>query len=208
MTDLNKNILIIPNLGKEDDPIITFTGQNANPITLRVLDSAISFEGTVNSDLLKINDISTNVLEIKGSFSHEGLNPTTGTNLDQVKIITKSLVLTTNWQDTGIQSTDLETGTYILQFYANDANVGGINSNEYYSGILSWYSSTTYADSNLPTDELILHRAGASRSNYEIYLRTYRLDNQYLKLQISVNTDRDPEMAEPSNYVFKFRRIL
>jgi len=208
MTDLNKNILIVPNLGKEDDPIITFTGQNANPITLRVLDGSISFEGTINADLLKINDTSSNVVEIKGSFSHEGLSPTNGTNLDQVKVITKSLVLTTAWQDTGIQSTDLETGTYILQFYANDSNVGGINANEYYSGILSWYSSTTYADSNIPTDELVLHRAGASRSNYEIYLRTYRLDNQYLKLQIAVNTERDPQMAEPSNYVFKFRRLL
>lgn len=208
MSDLNKNIIITPNLGTENDPIITFTGQNANPIILRVLDSAISFEGVTNSNLLKINDTLTNVLEIKGSFSHNGLNPTNGTNLDQVKVITKSLILTTEWQDTGIQSTDLETGTYILQFYANDSHVGGVNTNEYYSGLLSWYSSTTYADSNLPTDELVLHRAGASQSNHEIYLRTFRVDNQYLKLQITVNTVGDLQMVEPSNYVFKFRRMI
>lgn len=61
MSDLNKNILITPNKGKVDDPIITFTGRNNTSISLKVLDEGtVSFEG-VNGQLLGIAETGINL---------------------------------------------------------------------------------------------------------------------------------------------------
>jgi hypothetical protein len=143
---------------------------------------------------------------LTGTLSHTGLVSTDGTNVDQTKTITKSLTMTTDWQDTGIKSTDLVTGTYVVQLIANDTGSGGTNNNEYYSGTMSWYSGDTNSALEMPTDEIVLHRAGGSGDG-ALYLRTFRTpaanpDN--LKLQIYSNTAN----ASASNYVFKFRRII
>lgn len=141
-----------------------------------------------------------------GTITHNGLVPSAGTEIDQVTQFTKSITLTTNWQDTGIKSTDLATGTYIIQLYANDAGSGGTNNNEYYSGTMSWYSGTTDSSNPMPTDEIVLHRAGGSGDG-QLYLRTYRTalaDPDDLKLQIFSNSAN----ISASNYVFKFRRML
>jgi hypothetical protein len=140
------------------------------------------------------------------TITHSGLILTEGTNIDQLKTITKSLTLTTDWQDTGIKGTDLATGTYIVQLFANDLGSGGTNNNEYYSGTLSWYSDNTNSALELPTDEVVLHRAGASGDG-ALYLRTFRTptaDPNNLKLQIYSNSAN----ASASNYVFKFRRMI
>jgi hypothetical protein len=143
---------------------------------------------------------------LTGTLSHTGLVSTDGTNVDQTKTITKSITMTTDWQDTGIKSTDLATGTYVVQLIANDTGSGGTNNNEYYSGTMSWYSGDTNSALEMPTDEIVLHRAGGSGDG-ALYLRTYRTptanpDN--LKLQIYSNTAN----ASAANYVFKFRRII
>lgn len=125
---------------------------------------------------------------------------------DAVTTITKTITLSTDWQDTGIKSTDLDTGTYIVQLIANDMGSGGTNNNEYYSGTMSWYSGTTNSALEMPTDEIVLHRAGASGEG-ALYLRTYRTptaDPDNLKLQIYSNTAN----ASAANYVFKFRRMI
>jgi hypothetical protein len=132
--------------------------------------------------------------------------PSEGTDIDQILSLTKSLTLTTDWQDTGIKSTDLATGTYMVQLVANDIASGGTNNNEYYSGTMSWYSGNTDSGMELPTDEIVLHRAGGSGDG-ALYLRTYRTpsaDINNLKLQIYSNTAN----ASAANYVFKFRRII
>lgn len=124
-----------------------------------------------------------------------------GIEIDQLKTITKSLTLTMDWQDTGINGTDLSSGTYAIQLFANDS----VNINEYYSGILSWYSGSTQTLSEMPSDEINLHRAGGSNEGIEIYLRTLRTDSPgILKLQIYSNY----EFASAYNYVFKFRRLI
>lgn len=154
----------------------------------------------------------TGTLVINGNITHNGLVASEGTGIDQVKTITKSITLTTDWQDVGINSTDLSTGTYIVQLVANDLGSGGSNINEYYSGTMSWYSGDTDSGVDMPTDEIILHRAGASREinniNYSnLYLRTFRTptaDTSNLKLQIYSNSAN----ASSANYVFKFRRLI
>lgn len=125
---------------------------------------------------------------------------------DLITTFTKSLTLSEDWQDTGISHDDLLTGTYLIQLFANDTGAGGTNSYEYYSGTMSWYAGTTNSSAELPTDEIQLHRAGAS-GEAGLYLRTYRsaaVDGTNLKLQIYSNT------ANPSasNYVFKFRKMM
>lgn len=125
---------------------------------------------------------------------------------DPITVFTKSITLTTDWQDTGIKSTDLATGTYMVQLVANDTGSGGTNNNEYCSGTMSWYSGDTNSAMELPTDEITLHRAGGSGDG-ALYLRTYRTataDPDNLKLQIYSNTAN----ASAANYVFKFRRII
>ena len=141
-----------------------------------------------------------------GTLSHNGLVPTEGTAIDQVKTFTKSLTLSTDWQDVGINANNLATGTYMVQLFANDTSSGGTNNNEYYSGIMSWYAGDTNSSAELPTDEITLHRAGGS-GDAGLYLRTYRTasaDTNNLKLQIYSNIDN----ASAANYVFKFRRMI
>jgi hypothetical protein len=140
------------------------------------------------------------------TVSHSGLITTSGTNVDQVITFTKSLTLSTDWQDVNIDSNDLATGTYIIQLYANDTSAGGTNINEYYSGIMSWYSGSTNSSLELPTDEVALHRAGAS-GDAGLYLRTFRSQSNNadaLRLQIYSNQAN----ASASNYIFKFRRVI
>lgn len=165
---------------------------------------------TKNSSLYAVDVRRSNTtvggIKLDGSIVHTGLSPTDGTNIDQIKTLTKSLTLTTDWQDTGIKSTDLATGTYLVQLFANDTGSGGTNSNEYYSGTMSWYSGDTNSGLELPTDEIVLHRAGGSGEG-ALYLRTYRTataDVNDLKLQIYSNTAN----ASAANYVFKFRRMI
>ena len=159
-----------------------------------------------NKDSSEFAILTTPTNAFTGTISHTGLVFTAGTNIDQITIITVSLTLTTDWQDTGIKNTLLTTGTYAVQLFANDEGAGGTNNNEYYSGIMSWYSGNTNSGVELPTDEIVLHRAGGS-SDGELYLRTYRtsnLDTDELKLQIYSNIAN----TSVANYVFKFRRII
>ena len=151
-------------------------------------------------------DNAVDKLQVTGTVAHGGVNFTEGTNTDQVKTITKSLTLTTNWQDTGIRSTDLATGTYIVQMFASDIGSGGTNNTERYSGTMSWYNGDTNSALEMPTDEVALHRSGASGEG-ALYLRTFRTptaDPDNLKLQIFSNT----ASASAANYVFKFRRMI
>lgn len=123
--------------------------------------------------------------------------------LDPFVSITAPLVLTTEWETTGINGTDLDTGTYIVQVYANDLSGGGTNANEYYSGVMSWYSGDT---NGIEEDEIVLHRAGASADG-NIYLRTRRTlssDPANLILEVRSNIST----VASNNYVFKFRKLI
>ena len=69
MANIDKNIVITPNISNTSEPKIVFTGGNNNPTTLRVLDDGtISFEGgagqlfsisnTATGQIFAVNDIS------------------------------------------------------------------------------------------------------------------------------------------------------
>lgn len=114
------------------------------------------------------------------------------------------LTLSEDWQDTPVKAQFIPTGTYIVQVIANDSAVGGGHTQEYYSGVMSWYSDDTNSGT---ADEIALHRAGAGPGNGTIFLRIQRTltaDSDDLKLQIAGTTTN----SGTSSYNFKFRRLL
>lgn len=120
----------------------------------------------------------------------------------EIKTFTKTLTLTTNWQDTGIHYTDLETGSYIIQLYTS--NTQDLFWYEYFTGFMSWYSEKT---NDLGTDEIYLHKAGHAPNSRHIYLRTARhqdSDGRQLTLQIAC----DYSGGTSYTYTFKFRRLI
>lgn len=122
-------------------------------------------------------------------------------SVGEILTFTKTITLTSEWSDVGISGTNLETGTYTVQLFANDIPAGGSNNNEYYSGTMSWYSGATTPSLELANDEIVLHRAGGG-SDAGLYLRTLRTN--VLRLQIYSNLDN----ASAANYVFKFRKLI
>lgn len=170
-----------------------------------------------SNELRSLNDTFTATLDNTGVFTIPGplvfgtdntrqITAYTGQSggTDTVVSITVPMQLGTSWQDTGITGTTLGNGTWIVQLYANDINAGGHNINEYYSGIMSWYNGPTDSNQELPTDEIQLHRTGASQDG-GLYLRTLRSAHYtYLSLQIFSNT----ATHGTANYVFTFRKML
>jgi hypothetical protein len=141
---------------------------------------------------------------VSGNVTHNGLTMTSGTDIDQLTTTTVTATLSTSWQDTGIDGTDLATGTYIVQVFVDDHSVGGNHYDEYYSGIMSWFSTNT---NSTATDEILLHRAGHAPNNGDFFLRTERTvnaDSHDLMLQMRGSTSNSGN----SDYIFKFRRMI
>ena len=152
---------------------------------------------------LKMQTTSSGI-DVTGNVTHDGLTMTSGTDVDQLYTVTDSLTITTSWQNTSINYNDLSTGTYIIQVYVHDHGSGGAHYNEYYSGMMSWYSGTT---NSTEFDELALHRAGHAPNDKIIFLRTLRTASNAspnLVLQIRGNYTR----TAAANYVFKLRRMI
>lgn len=144
--------------------------------------------------------------DVTGSVSFDGsgnVSLSTSAIISDIVTVAKTLTLTTDWQDVGINGTDLATGSYLIQLFANDASAGGTNVNEYYTGSMSWYAGVTTSGGEMPTDEITLHRAGAGADG-SLYLRTYRSPTGSLKLQVYANQPN----ASAANYVFKFKRLI
>lgn len=197
-----------PPATNEVDTLQTVTGRGAtsNVSTISLTGGTASTNTTTGTLVITGGLGVSGALNVGGTLTHSGLVPSVGTAIDQIITFTQSLTITTDWQDTGISGIDLTTGTYLVQLYANDVGSGGTSANEYYSGTMSWYNGTTSSSVELPTDEIQLHRAGAS-SDAGLYLRTVRADDALpgpLRLQIYSNLAN----ASASNYVFKFRRMI
>jgi hypothetical protein len=170
------------------------TNANTNPKSITFTNTS----NTYNQDLNNTANVSFNTI------SHSGLVMTNGTNVDQIYELNAILQITDDWQDTPIFSTSLPTGTYIVQIKANDNTVGGGHLNEYYTGLMSWYSFDT--DSTI-FDEIVLHRAGQGPGSGALFLRVQRTEtsnNKDLKLQISGTINCTASVL----YSFKFRRMI
>lgn len=118
--------------------------------------------------------------------------------------ITKSLNVTADWMDTGIKSTDLAKGTYIIQVSVSGNDSTARMWDCIWSGIMSWDPQVTNDDE---PDEIILHRAGHAYAN-TIYIRTLMTPRDTsgvgLKLQIAANKN----IGAAYTYTFKFKRVI
>ena len=197
--DLNANTTVSGNL--------TVAGTlTAQEFRAELTTSTILYESgsTKFGDTSDDNHDFTGSLNVQGNVKHSGLTMTSGTDIDQLYTTTKSMTLTTNWQDTGINGTDLTTGTYVVAVYAHDHAVGGGHYYETYSGTMTWYHNDT---NDTTSDEILLHKAGHHSGSRNIYLRTKRTataDTDDLKLQIA----HTATCTGNSDYVFKFRRLI
>jgi len=126
---------------------------------------------------------------------------TASTNVFGLTTFTKSLTVTTSWSDVGISGSDLTTGSYLVQVYVHNYTVGGGQYDEYYTGSMSWFSSST---NSTDVDEIVLHKAGHAPNGNWINLRTVRQASSILKLQIIASGNTSGAV----NYVFKFRRMI
>lgn len=122
---------------------------------------------------------------------------------NKVISITKSITLKTDWQDTGIEGTDLETGTYIVQISGIESNSTPGIYGEIWSGIFSWYSKLTNSTN---AEEILLHNAGHADNSNEIYLRTIRQGKEIGKLKLQIAAKQAGKSA--ANIVFKFRKMI
>lgn len=115
--------------------------------------------------------------------------------------ISKSIKLTTSWQNAGIARDDLSTGTYVVQVSGLTSDDGLNTYNEIWSGVMSWYDSGTNSSES---DEIFLHKAGRAPNNADIYLRTQRNSSGTLALQIAATANA----SKADTIIFKFRKLI
>ena len=148
-------------------------------------------------------------MSVAGNITHHGLTPTDGTDIDQIKEFAMTFQLTANtWTDTDIAGSDLPTGTYIMQAYVSDFNVGGGHYYEHYSATISWYGQNT---NSTHVDEIPVHRAGHAPNNGDVQFRTERHASGNLMLQVKHNMSYNAALDNSDGgkiFRFKFRRLI
>jgi len=155
---------------------------------------------------------STGNATFAGRVSHNGLEPTSGFGIDQIREFPMTFQLTANtWTDTGIDGADLSTGTYAMQVYVSDFEVGGHHYYEYYSATITWYGGST---NSTAVDEIPVHRAGHATNDGDLQFRTQRAsgsDSHDLMLQVKHNKSYTGALDNDHGgkiMRFKFRRLM
>ena len=121
--------------------------------------------------------------QVNGNIQHGGLVMSSGNSVDQLSSHSVTVTVSTSFQDTGISSGQIPTGTYIVQLYANDAASGG-TAEVYYSGVMAFYGGTTSDDGF--SSEIDLHRGGGADNGKTLFLRTKSSSSSNsVKLQIA-----------------------
>ena len=164
------------------------------------LQTSVSGNAGTATKLATARTITVNGI-VSGSASFDGSNNVTiTTTANDITSIEKSLTVGTDWMNTGISGSNLATGTYAVQMYADTQGTGGLWT-EYFSGIMSWYSANT---NSTEADEIALHKAGHSSNGQHIYLRTKRNSNGVLVLQIAAKT----AITTAIKFKFKFKKLI
>jgi hypothetical protein len=183
---------------------IVFKSGSSGDMTLAIVDDA-------SDNTLKFSGSGAR-FEVAGSIKHTGLELTSGTSVDQISEFGMSFRLVADtWTDTGIDGTDLSTGTYAMQVYVSDFGVGGQHYDEYYSATISWYAIGT---NSTAVDEIPVHRAGHAPNNGDIQFRTQRAsgsDSHDLMLQVKTNSGYTENLNNSTSgkiMRFKFRRLM
>ena len=186
---LAKGEIVIVNDG---DTVKLKAGDGAKKFT------SLPYIGGAIADLSGINNNINNILSRLSVLE----------NARKIISITKTLTLTTDWQDTGIKGSALSTGVYIVSVTGFSAKATLIWS-ENFVGLMSWYENNTN-DSNF--NEIALHPAGHAINGIMISLRTLRMPNigfggvegdNFLKLEIKSNIN-----LNESPVTFNFMKLF
>lgn len=165
-----------------------------NPSTNTI--TATSFKGNLIGTAYDSNNLGGNAAQdylLKYDLATQELT-------SNLTTITKSLKVTANWMDTGIEGDDLpDNGSYVIQVYSHSESTSMYYC--YWTGLMSWYKDPTNDDES---DEILLHRTGHAYG-HTIYLRTLpSKTNGRLRLQIAA----DYNIPSDITYTFKFKRII
>ena len=148
-------------------------------------------------------------LEIAGTLKHQGLTLNEGTapNVDEVKTFNLNVSYnTTTWTDVGITTTDLATGSYIIQLYLDSGSQYVASRSTYYTGFMSWYGTNNIYSDPPTYNEILLHHSGRAQWNDSVfYLRTYR-DGTAGTLSLQIKNATRTFTNVPM--IFKFRRMI
>ncbi len=188
----------------DDNTAYALEAANSSGSSLFIVrnDGLATFSGTISS-----GDITSS-----GNIQHTGLTMTSGTDVDQIYEPTgMTFELSANiWTDTGIESDDMPTGTYVMQVYVSDFNCGGNHYYESYSATISWYGGTT---NSTMYDEIPVHRSGHAPNSGDVQFRTLRSTSggANLKLQVKHNKSYSSALDDSDGgkmMRFKFRRLI
>jgi len=186
-THISSNLTVVSNLTVDTNTLHVDVSSDRVGINKLIPDSSLHVEGNAY---------------VSSDFSHGGLVPTPGTEIDQIKTFTSvSLSLTDAWTSTTITGTALATGSYIVQLFAHE-NAVGQNYNEYYTGFMSWYADTT---NSTESNEIVLHAAGEKPSSNHTYLRVTRASSPGV---LTLEIRKDIATGGAKDYTFKFRRMI
>lgn len=157
--------------------------------------------------------LNSNVTSVSGSSGSCTGNAATATAFSTtlgLTTVSMTFQLAANtWTDTGINSSDLATGTYAMQVYVDDHSAGGGHYDEFYSATISWYGGTT---NNTNHDEIVTHNAGHANNTSHLQFRTLRHTNPGDNLMLQVKQNFAHSLAlngtDGKTMTFKFRRLI
>ena len=157
--------------------------------------------------------LNSNVTSVSGSSGSCTGNAATATAFSTtlgLTTVSMTFQLAANtWTDTGINSSDLATGTYAMQVFVDDHNAGGLHFDEYYSATISWYGGITNSTNH---DEIVTHNAGHASNSSHLQFRTLRHTNPGDNLMLQVKQNFAHSLAlngtNGKTMTFKFRRLI
>ena len=157
--------------------------------------------------------LNSNVTSVSGSSGSCTGNAATATAFSTtlgLTTVSMTFQLAANtWTDTGINSSDLTSGTYAMQVYVDDHNAGGLHYDEYYSATISWFGGTTNSSNH---DEIVTHNAGHANNTSHLQFRTLRHTNPGDNLMLQVKQNFAHSLAlngtDGKTMTFKFRRLI
>jgi hypothetical protein len=154
------------------------------------------------SDVINIGK-ATSTTTFAGMVSHNGLTMTTGSanaqKVDQkYTYATASIALSdTSWSDSGLAgTTQLMTGVYA-------AKIQVAATNEFYYGVVPWYSGNGAATLGEDFTEIPMTKMGDGTTSNVVYLRVLRVASGAPKIQLKSSASLSAAV-----YNFTFRKMM
>lgn len=168
-----------------------------------------NFKYNPSTNILTVGSVTGNLTgNVTGNLTGNVTGLVNNQNVDGpvygIQTITKSLLVGTDWMDTGIVGSDLtSSGSYMVQLSGANQGQGGLWG-EIFTGVTSNFATTTNSGES---DEILLQNTGHAPNSGDLFLRwvrTSRAADGNLKLQIA----SAKAFTTAQNMVFKFRRII